>query len=73
MYYFNLKIPNKIKLQQIAINHYSDIDSKDFMKPYRNLLQNHIFSVDNTTVPVNNPLRFRKKSFRKHIKSNHSK
>ena len=27
-----MKIPNKRKLQQIALNHSSDIDYKDFMK-----------------------------------------
>ena len=31
-YYFIMKIPSKRKLQQIAINHLSDIDFKDFMQ-----------------------------------------
>ena len=29
-----MKIPNKRELQQIALNHSSDIDFKDFMKVY---------------------------------------
>ena len=31
-HYFIMKIPNKRELQQIAFNHLSDIDSRDFMK-----------------------------------------
>ena len=34
MHFFIMKIPNKKELQQIALNHSSDIDSKDFMKIY---------------------------------------
>ena len=30
------------ELQQIAINHYSDIDFKHFLKIYKNVQQNHI-------------------------------
>ena len=30
--YFIMKFPNKRELQQIALNHSSDIDFKDFMK-----------------------------------------
>ena len=33
-HYFIIKIPNKRELQQIASNHSSDIDFKDFMKLY---------------------------------------
>ena len=36
-----IKIPNKRELQQIALNHSSDIDFKDFIKIYKNALQNH--------------------------------
>ena len=36
-----MKVPNKRELQQIALNHSSDIDIKDFMKIYKNVLQNH--------------------------------
>ena len=31
-HFFIMKIPNKRKLKQIALNHSSDIDSKHFMK-----------------------------------------
>ena len=35
MHYFIMKIPNKRKVQQIAFNHLSDIDFKDFMNLYK--------------------------------------
>ena len=34
-HFFIAKIPNKRELQQIAINHSSDISSKDFINIYR--------------------------------------
>ena len=34
-HFFILKIPNKRELQQIALNHSSDIDFKDFMSIYK--------------------------------------
>ena len=34
-HFFIMKIPNKRKLQQISLNHSSDIDSKDFMNIYK--------------------------------------
>ena len=40
--FFIMKIPNKRELQQIALNHLSDINSKDFIKIYKNVLLNHI-------------------------------
>ena len=36
-HFFIKKIPNKRELQQIALNHSSDIDFKDFIKIYKNL------------------------------------
>ena len=36
-----MKILNKRELQQIALNHSSDIEVKDFIKIYKNVLQNH--------------------------------
>ena len=33
-HFFIMKIPNKRELKQIALNHSSDIDSKDFKKIY---------------------------------------
>ena len=47
-HYFIMKIPNKIKLQQIALNYSSDTE----------LMLS--FSVMNTTSSSDNPLRFRK-------------
>ena len=34
-HFFIMKIPNKRELQQLALNHSSDIDFKDFMKIYK--------------------------------------
>ena len=34
-HFFIMKIPNKRKLQQIALNHSSDINSKDSIKIYK--------------------------------------
>ena len=34
-HFFIVKIPNKGELQQIALNHSSDIDFKDFVKIYK--------------------------------------
>ena len=35
VHYFIMKNPNKQELQQIAFNHSSDIDFKDFMNIYK--------------------------------------
>ena len=41
--FFIIKIPNKRELQQIALNHSSDINTKDFIKIHKKKLQlNHI-------------------------------
>ena len=53
-----MKIHNKRKLQQIAINHSADIDYKDFMKIYRSCTKDPY-----STLPADNHLRFRKKYF----------
>ena len=55
-----MKVPNKEELQQIAFNHSSDIDSKDFMnfyKRYTAQLSSLVF--DANTAP-DNLLRFNK-------------
>ena len=59
-----MKIPNKRELQQIALNHSSDIDFKDFMKIYK-IYTAEPYSVlaNKTTLPSDNPLRPRKESF----------
>ena len=56
-----MKIPNKRELQQIAINYSSDINTKDFINRYKKCTDKpHSFLVIDTTIPSNNPLRFRK-------------
>ena len=42
LHYSIMKIQNKQELQNIAINHLSDIDFKDFMNFYKIVLQNHV-------------------------------
>ena len=60
-HFFIMKIPNKRKLQQIALNHSSDIDFKDFMKIYKKYTKEpYSFLVNDTTLPSDDPLRFRK-------------
>ena len=59
--FFIMKIPNKRELQQIALNHSPDIDCKDFMNIYKKSTKEpYSFSVNDTTLPSDNPLRFRK-------------
>ena len=41
-YFFIMKIPNRRELHQIAINHSSDINTKDFINIYKNVLISHI-------------------------------
>ena len=54
-----MKIPNKRELQEIALNHSSDLDSKDFMKIYRkHTTETYSFLVIDTTLPSDNPLKF---------------
>ena len=56
-----MKIPNKRELQQIAINHSSDIDFKDFVKIYKKCTDDpYSFLVNDTMLSSDNPLRFRK-------------
>ena len=60
-HFFITKIPNKIELQQIALNHSSDINSKDFMKIYKKCTaEPYSFLVIDGDLPSDNPLRFRK-------------
>ena len=55
-----MEIPNKRELQQIALNHSSDIDFKDFMKIYKKQPKEpYSFLVNDTTLPSDDPLRFR--------------
>ena len=56
-----MKIPDKGELQQIASNHSSETDFKDFMKLYKEYTKKpYSFLVNDTTLSSDNPLRFRK-------------
>ena len=60
-HFFIMKTSNNRELQQIALNHSSDIDFKDFIKIYRKYTDKpYPFLVNNTTLSSDNPLRFRK-------------
>ena len=63
-HYFIMKINNKKELQNIAINLSADIDYQDFKKIYRECTKEpfNFLTVD-TTLPANDPLRFRKYLF----------
>ena len=55
-----MKIPNKRELQQMALNRSSDIHFKDFMNIYnKSTKKPYSFLVNDTTLPSDNPLRFR--------------
>ena len=63
-HFFIAKIPNKRELQQIAINHSSDISTKDFINIYRECTaEPYSFLVNDATLASDNPLRFRKNLF----------
>ena len=63
-HFFIAKIPNKRELRQIAINHSSDISAKDFTNIYRKVTaEPYSFSVIDTMLASNNPLRYRKNLF----------
>ena len=56
-----MKIHNKIKLQNIAINHSADIDYKYFLNIYRKCASEpYSFLTIDTALPASNSLRFRK-------------
>ena len=64
-HFFIIKILNKRELQQIAINHSSDISTEDFVNIYRKCTaEPYSFFVNDTTLASDNPLRFRKNLFR---------
>ena len=64
-HFFIAKIPNKRELQQIAINHSSDISAKDFTNIYRKCTaEPYSFLVNDTTLASDNSLRFRKNLFK---------
>ena len=64
-HFFIAKTPNKRELQQIAINHSSDINTNDFINIYRECTAKlYSFLVNDTTLASDNPLRFRKILFK---------
>ena len=65
----NMQDLNKRELQQIALNHSSDIDFKDFIKTYKKCTaEPYSFLVNDTILPSDNPLRFTKNILNKYIK-----
>ena len=64
-HFFIMKIPNKRELQQIVLNHSLDIDFKDLMKIYKKCTKEpYSFLVNDTTLPSDDPLRFRRNLLR---------
>ena len=60
-HYFIMKINNRRELQNIATDHSADIDYQDFKKIYRECTKEpYNFLTINITLPVSDPLRFRK-------------
>ena len=65
---FITRIPNKRELQQIALKHSSDIGFKDFIKIYKKCTaEPYSFLVNDTTLPSDDPLRFRNNLLDKYI------
>ena len=63
-HFFITKVSNKRELQQIAINHSSDISTNDFENIYKKCtVEPYSFLVNGTTLASNDPLRFRKNLF----------
>ena len=59
-----MKIPNKRELQQIALNHSLDINSKNFIEIYKKCTaEPYSFLVNDATRVSDNPLIFRKDIF----------
>ena len=60
-HFFIAKILNKKELREIARNHSSDIKNEDFINIYRECTaEPYSFLVIDTTLALDNPLRFRK-------------
>ena len=67
-HYFIMNIPNKRELQQIALNHSSDINFQDLMNFYKKCTAKpYAILVIDTTLASNNPSTFRKTCFQKNI------
>ena len=60
-HFFIMKFPNKRELQQITLNHSSDIDFKDYIKIYKiYIAEPYSLFVNDATLPSDDPLKFRK-------------
>ena len=56
-----IKIPNKGELQQVALSHLSETESKDFIKIHKKCTtEPYPFLVGDATLPLDNPVTFRK-------------
>ena len=63
-HFFIMKIPNKRELQQISINHSSDICTKNFIDIYRKCTDKpYSFLVNDATLSSDDPLQFRKNQY----------
>ena len=60
-HHFIMEIPNRRELQQIALNHQSDIGFKEFVKFYKEYIKPYLYLVNDRTLSFVNPLRFMKK------------
>ena len=58
-HFFIMKIPEKRELQEIALNHSSDIDFKDFMKIYKKYTKepNSFFNIYNKTMTTEDQIK----------------
>ena len=64
-HFFIMKIPNERELQQIALNYLLDIDFNGFIRIYKKCTaEPYSFLVNDTSLPSENPLRFRKNLFK---------
>ena len=60
-HFFIMKIPNKREFKQIVLNHSLVIVFKDFIKIFKKYTAKPLsFLVNDTTLPLDNPLGFRK-------------
>ena len=58
---FHHETPNKKECKQVALNHSSDIEFKDFVKLNEDFIKEPIsFLVNDTTLWTDNPLEFMK-------------
>ena len=63
-HFFIMKTSNKRELQKIALNNSSDIDFKYSIRIYKKCtVEPYYFLVNDTTLPSDDALRFRKKCF----------